>query len=83
MDNSLYVQTNKIASYLRENNINTLMQITPVKLSKQLQFANNKNIPWVVILGEDELKKGVIQLKDMKTGEYFLIKKEDIIQKIS
>jgi histidyl-tRNA synthetase len=83
MDNSLYVQTNKIASYLRENNINTLMQITPAKLSKQFQFANNKNIPWVVILGEDELKKGVIQLKNMETGEYFLIKKEDVIQKIS
>jgi histidyl-tRNA synthetase len=59
------------------------MQITPAKLSKQLQLANNKNIPWVIILGEDELKKGVVQLKDMKKGESFLIKKEDVIQKIS
>jgi len=69
-------------TYLRDNNINTLMQITPAKLSKQLQIANSKNIPWVVILGEDELKRGVIQLKDMNSGKSFLIKKEDSIQKI-
>jgi len=82
MDSSLYIPTAEVATYLRDNNINTVMQITPVKLSKQLQVANSKNIPWVVILGEDELKRGVIQLKDMNSGKSFLIKKEDSIQKI-
>ena len=78
----MYIPTAEVATYLRDNNINTVMQITPVKLSKQLQVANSKNIPWVVILGEDELKRGVIQLKDMNSGKSFLIKKEDSIQKI-
>ncbi len=83
MDQSLYTQTNMITSYLREMGINTLSQITPLKLSNQLKYASNRNIPWVVILGEDELSKDVIQLKNMSNRESFLIKKEDIIQKIS
>lgn len=83
MDESLYTQTNMITTYLREMGINTLSQIAPTKLSNQLKYASNRNIPWVVILGEDEINKGVVQLKNMSTRESFLIKKEDIIQKIS
>ena len=83
MDESLYSQTTSLASYLRNNGINTLQQITHSKLSNQLKYVNKMGIPWVVILGEDEIEKGVVQLKDMKSREMFLIKKEDIIQKIS
>lgn len=83
MDDSLYLESNKVASFLRENGVNTLMQIKPSKLSNQLKYASNNNIPWVIIIGEDELSKGVVQLKNMLSRESFLIKKEDIIQRIS
>ena len=82
MDENLYAQSSIFTSFLRSNGINTLQQISPMKLSNQLKYASKKNIPWVVILGEDEIKKGVVQLKNMNTRETFLIKKEDVIEKI-
>jgi histidyl-tRNA synthetase len=39
------------------------------KLGKALSYADTKNIPYVVIVGEEELSKGKVLLKDMKTGE--------------
>ncbi len=82
MDESLYNESSNITKYLRENSINTQMQLVSTKLSSQLKYANKKKIPWVVIIGEEEISKGVVQLKDMDTRESFLIKKEDIIKKI-
>lgn len=82
LDDNLYVQSSKIASFLRSNGINTLQQITNKKLSNQLKYASSQGIPWVVIVGEDEVKKGLVQLKNMNSRESFLIKKEDIIEKI-
>jgi len=83
MDDSQYTETMNLASYLRENGINTLTQIVPSKLSSQLKYASSKEIPWVIIIGEDEIKQNVVQLKNMINRESFLIKKEDVLQKIS
>lgn len=83
MDNTLYKQTSTLVNYLRNNGINTLMQLTAIKLGKQLQYADKKSIPWTIIMGEDEIKDGIVQLKNMFTKEVFRIKKEDIIDKIA
>ncbi|HNW23566.1 MAG TPA: His/Gly/Thr/Pro-type tRNA ligase C-terminal domain-containing protein, partial [Candidatus Dojkabacteria bacterium] len=83
MDESYKKYVYPLASILRDNGLKTLVQLTPSKLSNQLKFASSKSIPWVIIIGEDEIEKGVIQLKDMVNREAFLIKKADVIQKIS
>ena len=44
----------------------------------QCQYANNKNIPYVVMAGENEMKEGKVTLKDMKTGEQKLITNEGL-----
>lgn len=82
MDQSLFKDTFEIAQYLRSRGINTQMQLSQVKLSKQLQYASKESIPWVIVLGEDEINKGVVQLKNMLTKESYTIKKEDIIDRI-
>ena len=82
MDEKYYNQLTQLASSLREKGINVMQQIEPLKLSKQLKYASQEKIPWTVIVGEDEIEKGVIQLKDMKNRESFLITKEDAIVKI-
>lgn len=38
-------------------------------LDKQLKYADRKGIAWVVILGPEEVEKGLVALKDMRTGE--------------
>ncbi|MFA6518716.1 MAG: histidine--tRNA ligase [Candidatus Shapirobacteria bacterium] len=59
----------KLANELRQSNINTLLYPTPEKLSKQFKYASDKNIPYVAVLGPDELKNNTITLKNMITGE--------------
>ena len=59
----------KVAAFLREKNINTEIFLNPEKkLDKQLKYADKKGIPYVLILGEKEVKKNVVKLKDLKTG---------------
>lgn len=82
MDSKLYKETLSLTQYLRSLGINTQMQLIATKLSKQLKYASKKSIPWVVVMGEEEVKSGLIQLKNMNTKESFQIKKEDVMGKI-
>lgn len=59
-----------LARELRDQGINTELYPDPeVKLDKQLKYADRKGIPYVVILGPDEVAKGVATVKNMKTGD--------------
>jgi histidyl-tRNA synthetase len=54
---------------LREAGINAEMYPDSVKLKKQLDYADRKNIPFVILIGSEEIKAGLFSLKNMKTGE--------------
>jgi histidyl-tRNA synthetase len=41
----------------------------PAKMKKQMTYANNKNIPYVLLIGENEMNAGTITVKNMETGE--------------
>ncbi len=64
---------------LRKEGIASELYPTPVKLKKQMAYANNRNIPWVIIAGEEEIKNGKVAVRDMSTGEQQLIDKDDLI----
>ena len=59
----------KLASQLRKNKINSEIYPEITKLDKQLKYADKKGIPYVVIIGPEEIKKNTVKLKNMKTGE--------------
>ena len=50
------------------------------KISKALEYANSKNINKVIFLGEDEVKKNKLKLKNMKTGREELLSFKDILK---
>lgn len=56
----------KLATELRSRGIRVDVDMTGRKLKKSLDFANKQGIPYVVIIGEDELKTGKVMLKDMR-----------------
>jgi len=58
-----------IAQKLRENNINTDIDLNNKGISKNLDYANKLNIPYVLFIGENELKKKKLKLKDMNSGK--------------
>ena len=71
----------KVAAFLREKNINTELFLNPEKkLDKQLKYADKKGIPYVLILGEEEVKKNVVKLKDLKTGKQQELALEQLIK---
>jgi histidyl-tRNA synthetase len=59
----------KLASELRKNGINTELFPENTKIKKQFSYADSKQIPFVVIIGESERLKGECVIKNMKTGD--------------
>ncbi|MEA3480028.1 MAG: histidine--tRNA ligase [Bacteroidota bacterium] len=53
-----------------------------VKMKKQMTYANNKDIPYVVLVGENEMKEEQVTLKNMSTGEQISIDKNKLLQEI-
>lgn len=58
-----------VLARLRAANIPSELYPDPVKLGKQLQYANAKGIPLVVLLGPEEVAAGVAKVKIMASGE--------------
>lgn len=57
-------------------------ELQPGAFGKQLKYANDKNIPYVVVIGSTELQEGKFLLKQMQTGEQQLLLKEELIQQV-
>ena len=72
------VQALKIASILRKQNINVDIEMNDNKIKKSFEYANKLNIPYVIIVGDEELGRGKVTLKNMSTGEQREIKIKDI-----
>ncbi len=72
-------QSLSILQQLRSRNIPAELYPDPEKkLDKQIKFADRNKIPYVIILGPDEIAKNVVKVKDMKTGEQEEVKIEDM-----
>lgn len=57
-----------ILQQLRRQNINAELFPSGTKIKKQLDYANNKNIPYVIIIGSEEIESGLLTIKNMETG---------------
>ncbi len=68
----------KIVDKLRNAGIKSELYPDPVKLKKQLSYAGSKNIQFIVIAGEDEIRSNEVTLKTMATGEQKRILLNDI-----
>lgn len=73
----------EISSQLRENNINTELWLDAnSKMEKQLKYADQKGIPYVLIIGPEEKKENVVVLKNMKTREQEALPLTEMIKKL-
>lgn len=71
-----------IITQLRQANVATEIFPDKAKMKKQMSYANAKHIPYVVLAGENEMAQHKVTLKDMNTGEQFLLTGEEIISKL-
>ncbi len=68
----------KVANTLRGNGINTEIYLNNKKLKAKFKYADKLEIPYVIVIGEDEIEKQVVKLKNMQTGEEKEIKIDNI-----
>ena len=73
-------ECSKIASTLRENNINVQVDLENKKIAKKFKYADKLNVKYVIIVGEDEVKNNVVALKNMSSGEQNTISLEECIK---
>ncbi|HZJ99548.1 MAG TPA: histidine--tRNA ligase [Tissierellaceae bacterium] len=69
----------EIANLLRKEDIHTQVYLESGKMGKKFNYADKLNIPYVIIVGEEEVKTGLYSLRDMKTGEQRGLSVDDII----
>lgn len=67
-----------LMSRLREAGITAELYPDAVKIRKQMSYANDKGISYVVFLGNEEMKKGILKVKNMISGEEKEMKMDDL-----
>ncbi len=72
-----------VLQQLRTAGIATELYPSATKLKKQLGYADSKNIPFVVLIGAEEMQNGLLTLKDMKSGEQQQLDVASIIEKLT
>ena len=59
----------QVATMLRENGVNTEIYLEDKAMKKKMNYANKQNIPYAIIIGEDEVQNKTVTIKNMITGE--------------
>lgn len=72
----------KALKELRNKGIRAEMYPSSAKLKKQMNYANNKSIPFVILVGQEEMADKVYKLKNMSTGEQKSCNLDDLIRLI-
>ncbi len=72
-----------ILGRLRTSGIASELYPDQVKMKKQMNYANNRKIPFVALVGEQEIKDGVVTLKEMETGNQERLTPEELVVRLS
>ncbi len=72
----------EIGNALRNAGIETENYLEDKKIKAKFKYADKLQIPYVIVIGEDEIVNNVVTLKNMQTGEQETLKIEDAIEKI-
>lgn len=72
----------EIATLLRKEEIQTEVYLEEKKIKAKFKYADKLLIPYVIVIGEEEIENNTLTLKDMQTGEQITANIDEIISKI-
>lgn len=72
-----------VAALLRKNGIPCEIYPENRKLRNQFEYADRKGIPFLAIVGENEVAEGVVTLKNLTTGEQKMLKPDELINALN
>ena len=70
-------------SKLRQKGVRAEIYPESAKMKRQMTYANNNNISYVALVGENEINEGKITLKNMKSGEQDMLTVEEVIETLT
>jgi histidyl-tRNA synthetase len=73
----------KLLRQLRDAGINAEIYPENAKMKKQFKYADDKQIPYVAVIGEEEMNKQVVSLKHMLSGEQTVLTIEELIEQLT
>ncbi|RLE52852.1 MAG: histidine--tRNA ligase, partial [Candidatus Methanomethylicota archaeon] len=82
VDESVKGEAVKLASLFRSRDVRVEVDLMGRRLSRQLEYADSKNIPFVVIVGKREVEEGKVRLRDMVKREEVLLSADEALQAI-
>ena len=81
-DATCHLSAFKMLTALRSQDIKADLYPDPVKMKKQMRYADNINVPFVILIGSEELEKEVYTLKDMRSGQQWSLSLSSIIDNL-
>lgn len=82
MDSKLSERAVEIGNTLRTNDIYTQVYLESGKLGKKFNYADRMKVPYVIVVGEEEVKTGKYSLRNMKTGDQESLSIEEIVERL-
>lgn len=77
-DESAEITSLELANKLRNQGVKVIVEMNKKKIKKCFEWANKKNIPYVTVIGEDEINNRELSIKNMESGESVQYKFEEI-----
>lgn len=81
-DEKLWMQSYKLAAELRSTGLNVMVSPEPTKLPKQFKFADKMKMKIALVLGPDEVEKGLVVVKNLVNGEQVQVTREAVFDSI-
>jgi len=81
-DEKLWMQSFALAAELRQAGLNVMVSPEPAKLPKQFKFADKMKMKVALVLGPDEVEKGLVVVKNLVNGEQVQVKRDAILDSI-
>lgn len=72
-----------LLAQLRKAGVNAEIYPDSAKMKKQMNYANKKAVPFVVLAGESEMETGKFTLKDMVSGEQYVVTADELVNRVT
>ena len=82
MDGGDLAQELSVTASLRDAGVSAELYPDGAKLKKQFKYANDRNVRWVMVLGEDERNAGKVMLKDMHEGAQDVLTMDEAVRRV-
>jgi len=76
------IESLALANKIREKGYSVLIEMNNRKIKKSFDFANKENIPYVIVLGENEINTNEVTIKNMKEGVQNSINIDEFIKSL-